>query len=248
MHILYVDESGDPGLHQFGSPYFILSGLIVAQDDWNKYLNRLKTFRQSIKNRFGLLIREEIHAAELIRINKLKAYQQIRKVDRIQILKDYCQHIPIIFDNAKIINVCLDKSKYKFPEQIQQLAWKRLIQEYDNFLKGDVNDKGIIISDDTDGHKIIRQLRKMRVYNPTSSDSGNINNIPVSNIIEDLLQRNSNQSYFIQTVDIIAHLLYRREAPKGSLKKYGIERLFESLQPILLQRAFNDDPLGIVRK
>lgn len=111
MHTLYVDESGDPGIHSFGSPFFILSGLVIAQDDWAKYLNRLKTFRQSIKSRFGLLIRDEIHAAELIRINKLKVYQKIKKADRIQILKEYCQ--------------------------------------------------GIFVSDDTDGHKIIRQLRKM---------------------------------------------------------------------------------------
>lgn len=248
MHILYVDESGDPGIHQFGSPFFILSGLVIAQDDWTKYLNRLKTFRQSIKNRFGLLIREEIHAAELIRINKLKAYQKIKKTDRIQILKEYCQQIPIIFDNAKVINICLDKSLYTSPEDIQLTAWHRLIQRYDTYLKKSTNDKGIIISDDTDGHKIIRQLRKMRVYNPTPSHYGAPRNVPTDNIIEDLFQRNSNQSYFIQSVDVIAHCLYRQEFPKGSLKKYGLERIFESLEPILLKEASKEDKLGIVRK
>jgi hypothetical protein len=42
MHILYVDESGDPGIHRYGSPYFILSGLIVPEDEWLNYLDRLK--------------------------------------------------------------------------------------------------------------------------------------------------------------------------------------------------------------
>jgi hypothetical protein len=36
------------------------------------------------------------------------------------------------------------------------------------------------------------------------------------------------------------HILYVDES--------GDPGLFESLQPILLQREFNDDPLGIVRK
>ena len=41
MHLMYVDESGDPGTKGFASPHFILSGLIIHQDDWDKYLERL---------------------------------------------------------------------------------------------------------------------------------------------------------------------------------------------------------------
>jgi len=36
MHLMYVDESGDPGIHKYGSPHFILSGLILSQEDWTK--------------------------------------------------------------------------------------------------------------------------------------------------------------------------------------------------------------------
>ena len=35
MHILYVDESGDPGKDKHSSPHFILSGLIISQEDWD---------------------------------------------------------------------------------------------------------------------------------------------------------------------------------------------------------------------
>jgi hypothetical protein len=76
MHIMYVDESGDPGIHQYGSPFFILSGLIVSQDEWQKYLDRLKTFRKSIKPDYNLLLRAEVHASELIRINKTSSYRR----------------------------------------------------------------------------------------------------------------------------------------------------------------------------
>ncbi len=248
MHILYVDESGDPGIHKYGSPYFILSGLVVSQDEWQKYLERIKKFRQSVKERYGLLIREEIHASELIRINKIKSYQQIRKADRIKILQEYCIQIPVIFDTAKIINVCLKKTDFTSPEQVQLTAWNRLIQRYDTYLKKGVKDKGIIVSDDTDGHKIMRLLRKMRIYNPVPSHFGSAYNSPTDNIIEDLFQRNSNSSYFIQTVDVVAHLLYRKEFPKGSLKKYGIEKLFDTLEPILLKEASRGDTFGVVRK
>lgn len=248
MHIMYVDESGDPGIHQYGSPFYILSGLIVPQDEWSKYLDRLKTFRKSVKDSYGLLFREEIHAAELIRINKIKSYRDIKKTDRINILKSYCHQIPIIFDTAKVINVCLKKSDFASPEEVQQIAWNRLIQRFDTFLKKSAKDKGMIISDDTDGHKIMKLMRKMRVYNPVPSHFGASYNAPTDNILEDLLQRNSQHSYFIQTVDVIAHLLYRKEHPKGSLKKYGLENLFDVIEPILLKEAARGDGLGIVRK
>ncbi|MCC6283222.1 MAG: DUF3800 domain-containing protein [Saprospiraceae bacterium] len=248
MHFIYVDESGDPGIHQYGSPFYILSGLVVPQDEWSKYLERLKTFRQSIKDTYGLQLREEIHAAELIRINKTISYRSIKKIDRISILKAYCQQIPIIFDTAKVINICLVKSNFSTPEEVQLTAWNRLIQRFDTFLKKSAKDKGIVISDETDGHKIMRLMRKMRVYNPVPSYFGSAYNAPTDNILEDLLQRNSQHSYFIQTVDVIAHILYRKECPKGSLKKYGLELLFDVLEPILLKEAAKGDKLGIVRK
>ncbi|GGE21597.1 DUF3800 domain-containing protein [Psychroflexus salis] len=248
MHILYVDESGDPGKHKYSSPHFILSGLIIAQDDWSLCLSNLKTFRKSVYTKYGLNQRTEIHASELIRINNLKKYQAIRKTNRINILKDYASQIPMIFCNSKIINICLKVEE--FPEaDIFELAWSRLLQRYDTYLKKDAKDKGLVIIDDTDSIKLQNLQRKMRVYNPIPShyDNGSYN-APINNILEDPFSRNSNQSYFIQTVDVIAHLLYRKEFPKGSLKKYGLEYQFNKFEPILLKRASKEDSLGIVRK
>jgi hypothetical protein len=244
---MYVDESGDPGNNPFGSPFYILSGIVISDNEWQKCLDRLKAFRRSIKNRYGLLMREEIHATELIRVNKLAAYRKIRKSDRICILKEYCSQIPVIFDTAKIINVCLEKANYAAGD-IQAIAWNRLIQRFDTYLKKGVKDKGIIISDDTDGKIITQLLRKMRVYNPIPSNYGGAYDAPTDSIIEDVFQRSSHHSYFIQTVDVVAHLLYRREHPKGSLKKFGLEKAFDMLAPIVLKEASKGDPLGIVRK
>lgn len=163
-------------------------------------------------------------------------------------MKQYCQQIPIIFDNAKVINICLEKKNYDTPEQVQLTAWNRLVQRYDTYLKKEGKDKGIIISDDTDGIRIMRLLRKMRIYNPVPSNYSSSRNIPTDNILEDLFQRSLHHSYFIQTVDVIAHLFYRKEHPKGSLKKFRLEKQFDKLEPILLKKAAKSDPHGIVRK
>ncbi|MEZ4826097.1 MAG: DUF3800 domain-containing protein [Bacteroidia bacterium] len=246
MYLCYVDESGDPGIHQYSSPHYILSGLVVAQEDWDKYLH--KAFRKSLKEKYGLNQRTEIHSSELIRINKLDEYRKISKSNRINILRDYCSQIPLIFDTAKVINICLKRENYQLTGEIQQVAWSRLIQRFDTYLKKTVKEKGIIISDDTDSQKIMTLMRKMRVYNPTPSHFQGTYNAPTDSIIEDIFQRSSHHSYFIQTVDVITHALYRKEYPKGSLKKYGLEYQFKKLEPILLKEASKNDEYGIVRK
>lgn len=247
MHILYVDESGDPGIHKYSSEHFILSGLIVSQDNWQTYLDRLKTFRKHIKEKYKLNQRTEIHASELIRVGKLIEYKKIYKKNRIAILKDYCTEIPKMLSTAKVINVCLKKNEFN-DRDLFELAWSRLLQRYDTYLKKEAKDKGIVVVDDTDSLKLVNIQRKMRIYNPVPSlYNPSTYNAPIDNILEDPFSRNSNQSYFIQTVDVISHMLYRKEFPKGSLKKYGLEYQFDKLEPILLKRASKADDLGIVR-
>lgn len=252
MMLMYVDESGDVGAfipnHSSNSPHFILSGLIISQEEWLSYLQNIKTFRKHIKTQYGLLLKEEIHAAELIRVTKIKAYKQIHKSDRLMILKSFVQQMPAMLPNAKIINISLDKTQFPPDTDFMELAWKRLIQRYDNFLKKSVNDKGIIVADDTNSDLIRNIMRKMRVYNPVPSLYSGTYQAPTDNILEDPFTRDSKHSYFIQAVDCIAQALYRKEFPKGSLKKYGIDKFFDYLEPILLKDANRKDANGIVRK
>ncbi|MFC5412385.1 DUF3800 domain-containing protein [Larkinella bovis] len=248
MQIMYVDESGDPGTSKFGSEHFILSGLIISDEYWRDSLSRLKEFRQHLKKTTGLLITTELHAAELVRIKKIEAYRKIRKPVRVGIINQFIQQIPIIFSSASVINICLHKKQFPKDTNFQELAWSRLIQRYDTYLKKQVKDRGIIVSDETDGAIIRKLLRKMRVYNPVPSHYTGSHNVPTDNIIEDIFTRSSQHSLFIQAVDFIAHSLYRKEFPKGSYRKYGLEKSFDNLEPILLKAASKGDPLGIVRK
>lgn len=248
MEILYVDESGDPGHSAHSSDHFILSGLTISQDDWDRCFQEMKLLRKHFSTEYGLNQRTEIHAAELIRINKLAEYKDIRKSNRLRILREFSAQIPLIFRNSKVINICLKKSNFELETDLQELAWKRLIQRFDNYLKKSKSDKGIIISDDTDGKSIVSLLRKMRVYNPVASKFNSASrNLPTDSVIEDVFQRSSTDSYFIQVVDVIAHTLYRKEFPKTSLKKFDVDRYFEYFEPILLKEASRIDDLGIVR-
>ncbi len=270
MYIMYVDESGDPGPYNGkddgNSRHFILSGLIIPIKAWNESFRQLKDSRRRIRQSYGLAMREELHAAELVRINKIIAYRQIKKADRIAILISFLREMPSILAYAKVINICLDKEKIAKKDgdspdskihardidspdpKIKTLAWSRLIQRFDNFLKKADGSQGILVADGMEDTEIRALLRKMRVYNWMPSHYGKPYNRPVEHVIEDPFHRDSKHSYFTQAADVIAHSLYRMEYPKGSLQKFGLDRGFRYLEPILLKEASSGDPLGIVRK
>lgn len=245
---MYVDESGDPGKFMgSNSPHYILSGLIISIDDWTNAIDRLVKFRELVQQQTGLSKRVEIHSSEVIRPHKLDAYKVIHKSVRVQLLKSFVAEMHNFFPNSKIINICLNKTALPQYDEYQEVAWKRLIQRYDTFLKKS-KAKGVIIADDTNEAALRKLIRKMRVYNPIESRFGGLHNPLINNIIEDIFHRSSTHSYFIQAVDAIAYCLYRKEYPKGSLKKFGFQYLFDSLDGLLLKEAAANDPQGIVRR
>jgi hypothetical protein len=252
MYILYVDESGDPGSWQGradgNSKHFILSGIIIPMVEWNGLFENIKGFRRQLRTDFGLAMRIELHASELIRIGSIDAYRDIHKSDRLRILQRTARELPTLLPMARIINVCLDKMTSGVHD-VKETAWTRMLTRYNTFLQKSVGGaSGIVVADGIEDPHIRLLARKLHVYNPTPSHTGGYYNYPLVQVLEDPFHRDSRNSYFTQIADVVAHLLYRREYPKGSLRKFGIERLFEQIEPLLLKEASKSDPLGVVRK
>jgi len=246
---MYVDESGDPGaLQKFSSKHYILSGIIIFSDEWLEALHKLKDLRKSFRGKYGIGVRVEIHGAELFRVHKLEAYRGIPKHKRLALYHHLLESLPEILPGRRIINICLKKEDFRPEVDFQDVAWRRLIQRFDMFLIQKGEKKGMIISDWTDEKKIRKILRRMRVFNPIPSHFQTSYQVPTTRIIEDITLRTSQDSYFIQLADVVAHALYRQEFPKASLKKFNADHLFRRLDPILLKKASRNDPQGIVRK
>ena len=236
MYFLYVDESGDPSRYNgSNTPHFILSGLVIPEEEWLAALARITAFRTEIKRRTGLARREEIHSAELIRPGRQQSYKQIAKTDRIQILRDFVRGMPGFFPNARIINVCLDKQQFPDCDDFLLPAWGRLLVHYELFLAAQ-QVHGVVMSDATDGNKLRGLLREMR-KGPT----------PPQFLLEDIFHCASEHSYFIQAADAITYCLFRQEYPKGSTRKFNLGNLFQSLDAMLWKLAAPADAQGIIR-
>lgn len=66
MYLMYVDESGDSGLENSPTRFFILSAIVIHELRWKQTLTNLVAFRRDIRDKKGLKLREEIHCNEFI--------------------------------------------------------------------------------------------------------------------------------------------------------------------------------------
>lgn len=251
MYFLYVDESGDSGMVNTPTPYFVLTGIVVHELRWNQYLDQLVEFRKRMRNTFGLLLREEIHCARMI--NKPGDLVRIKRNDRLTILRNFTSEIASMQD-VSIINVVVDKRSKKPDFDVTDSAWTILMQRFSNTMShrnfaGPANpdERGMVVPDMSEVKKITGILRRMRKYNPVPSMSGTgYRNLIITNLIEDPYFKDSEHSYFIQVADLAAFLLYQKLNPSGYARKKGLSNYFDRLDPVLCKVASRSDPQGIV--
>lgn len=260
-YAIYVDESGDAGAYvpsALNTKHYILSGVIVPVDRWKNVFDQHRQIRYFLKQSYGLPVREEIHASHWLGRGRSQQSFPIglkSKYLRSQALKDYLQRIAVDLVDVQFIHVHVNKTTYTGQTPIDVIAWERLIQRFHNFLShekvsGIPNPAhGLVFSDETNEPMLRGLLRKMRVYNPVPNFyGGGTRQVLCTQIIDDPVIRDSAQSYFVQIADVASHLLYQKLYPKGSLKRYNVDRLFDLISPRLLLAASRNDPYqkGIV--
>jgi hypothetical protein len=253
MYLMYVDESGDPGMKGSPTKYFVLSGIVLHELRWSTYLDQILDFRRRMRDQHGLKLREEFHAYEMI--SKPGSLKRIRKHDRLTIVRNYTDEIASISD-LNIINIVIDKTNKADDFDVFDLAWRALIQRFENTIvygnfPGPMNpsDTGIVIPDMTSVVKLTKLLRKMRAYNPVpnrdKASPGYTDRI-ISNVIEDPIFRDSKDSYFVQSADLAAYLLYQKLNPCSYMRKNGGHKYFDRLDSVLCKKATYQNEQGIV--
>lgn len=126
--------------------------------------------------------------------------------------------------------------KRKYKQKSIQLLEKALtynVQRIENE-SNSMNWRYIIITDAGRIAPMRKIARAIRVYNPIQSQYSNAcQNIPIKGLIEDILEKDSKESYFIQTCDFISyfvHLYYKciikGEAPPT---KHSLVQWFSSI-------------------
>ncbi len=157
MFLMYVDESGDVGMVNSPSRYFVLVGLVVHELRWQQTREELIAFRQNLKQQFGLRLRDEIHASPML--SHPGALARIPKHSRLEILRRKADKLASMPD-LSLVCVVVDKQTKPADYNVFERAWEALIQRFENTLAhrnfpGPKNpdDRGMLFPDHTDDKK-----------------------------------------------------------------------------------------------
>lgn len=217
-YIAYFDETGDDGITTASSSFFVLTSLYMSTANWQNNFDMIKTFRKQLRDTYGFHVAEELHTKHLLSdkdpYRKYKWTQEQRK----DIVMDVTTCIARL--DAKIINVIIDKTHIQnanYPVLANALKYN--IQRIENDSAGNWN--YIIITDKGRLAPMRTTAREIRAYNPIPSKySYDYLNQPVGNLIEDILEKDSRESYFIQICDFVSymvHLYYKTQIKNESL-------------------------------
>jgi hypothetical protein len=252
VYLLYVDESGDVGSRPGSSRYFALSGLVVHELRWHDTLQRVVDFRRGLRDKYGLKLRDEIHASHFI--HSPGELSRIPKSLRLRILRDVID-MQATLPDVSIMNVIVDKQAKPADYDVFMSAWRALVQRFENTNSHrnfpgprNADDFGVLIVDQTDEVKLRTLTRQLRVYNPVPSIDGiGYRQLPIKTVVEDAVHRNSVHSYFVQLSDVNAYFLYQKHGAAGYIERKGARNYFDRLDPVLCKVASNTDAQGIVR-
>lgn len=226
IKLLYVDESGDPGLYNSPTKYFVLSAIIIDEFNWRSLVSHHLEFRKFLRDSKGLKIEEEIHASDFI--NSPGDLVRIKRHDRLDILKKTIDWIVNQERSMGVITLVVDKQGKNV--DIFKYAWAELLSIFEYILK-DENNTGMIITDNTDGTK----LQDVMI------------NLPVKNIIEDPILKHSYNSYFIQIVDVIAYFAHQVYETNNYVRRKGAHNFYKRLLPVLCRIDISNE-CGIIEK
>ncbi len=248
MHIFYADESYD-------QTKFIVSSLRVEVSEWRSVLERIKQFRSGLRTSYGIKLKSELHAQTFVRhCSDRVSTRMLSIAERRQIFEqciDFIATLPI-----QIINVCLPLQKFggRSNEAHFQAVDRLFNRIQTNVSRLQPPSHALVIFDKGKEQQITKLSRRLSVFNYIPSQFGSwpggakAKNIATDRIIEDPVFRESEDSYFLQLIDLVSFSLLKREVPPSPfVLQWGYHRLFDRLRPVLCIAASPSDPCGIVR-
>lgn len=240
MYLVYIDDSTE-------RPCNIFSAIAVPHDKWNASFEYLKKWRKHLKNVHGIPMDYELHATQFLsgrgsngQLSSLSRHTRSQIFHKSFAVVEYMHHFGV-----RTFHVCNnDDDQFRSFERLLNRI-NRTMTAWDSYAH--------LICDEGKETQYVRMVRRMRVHNPIPSrydawDSGAATkNIPLDRIIEDPQFKKSSVSYFIQTVDFLAHGLLRREIPTPKARQRRIHLSFNQLNSVLTRECHKADPHGVIR-
>lgn len=217
MYFAYVDESGDSGYDGSPSNAFVLSVLLVHEQDWLRALDRLVVMRRYLRDAYGIPPLAELKANHLIQRKGIFKELGISEAERLEVFR-----LAMKFQRKEGVytafSVVIDKTKVlQRDRDPRDFAWQFAIERLVNF-SARKEQFVHILPDAGHGYFIRRLVRKMRRFHrvPSAFGPGRLE-AAAQRVVEDPSDRHSHESYFIQLADLNAYAALRKVFPTRKL-------------------------------
>ena len=145
-----------------------------------------------------------------------------------------------------IYSIVIDKRKRK--DDIFEIAWNTLLTRFENTIRNknflgpqNADERGMLISDNTDGDKLCKLVRRMRHYNPVPNRrdlySGDFRNMKLEYVIEDPIFRDSKNSLIHQMNDVVAYFCRQLVEPNAYIKGKAGVNYYTRLSDVLITKV-----------
>jgi Protein of unknown function (DUF3800) len=230
MELLFIDESGDNGLVEGSTEFYILAGISIESSCWKECFWKILDLRRVISQKYGLRI-DEIKGSHLFSHRGPFFNSSLNPLDLEWI---YNQIIDLIC--APLIECfAIVKSKKEFKKSqfqpktknlirlLDERIWREYLTAYETYLlektgKTQRPQTALIYFDfNPSQEKHVRQI--VREFSRKFDRQARF---PSAGIVEDVIFRDSKASYFIQLADILAFSISRIVTGKGEHDVFSI--------------------------
>lgn len=245
MYLCYMDESGDPGVHPGSpTPTYTVSALFVHETEWVSIFDNLIAFRRYLRDSFGIRMRAEIKATQLVRGSGPWSTAGLGDNARKRIFRAFMRFQQK--NGAEMAYaVVVDKSNLATTSEVRERAWRYALQRVERTMNA--RSERVMIVPDAGQYHWMRQLsREMRRHSTVGSlyGGGGLARPLLNVLIDDPVERQSHESYFIQLADLNAYAAYRYVVPTPGFPS----TMWQELGGATLRRAnWNAQRDGVVR-
>jgi hypothetical protein len=203
-----MDETGDDGLKGKASEYFILSSARIAANDWKKGNDEIKKYRKELNSKFGFAMEAEIHTNDILHGKHLYNRYFWTETKKRQVMDGICDLISRI--DMDIVNVVIDKQNiYSNKYHVLGNALSYNIQRIENAVRDNPRKYIIITNKGRVGAMrgiAAKLLSENRIPQKSSSQTYNR---PIKFMVEDILEKDSKDSGFIQLCDFVSCFVHK---------------------------------------
>jgi hypothetical protein len=208
-HLADFDESGDAGLVNSPTTFFVLACVLVPEAEWMDTLDGLVSLRRLLHTQLGVKTRPELKSTDIRRGRGPLLDLNLSPARRMRLFRGLmvwqAKKLPAIRTFAVAIHKAGCAARGRDP---RETAWQFALQRVDRFCRAS-DSRAILFPDEGHGPFIKRLSRRYRRHQNIAGAFGGSRSIPLHRILEDPNDRQSHDSYFIQVADWNAYAAHR---------------------------------------